>query len=168
MNKILNYQETPLNELVDYIIEKHHGFLKAEMPYLAKLVKTIYRVHGPHHPELAQVYELFNSFKDDLDAHLSKEETIQYPAIRKYLETKSEEDLNNAVNEIDELINEHINSVDILSQLRKVTQNYIIPDDVCPTFELTYQKIQNIEMDLFEHIQIENNVLFPRLRELLN
>lgn len=165
MNKNLN--DAPLNELVDHIIEKHHGYLKGELPYLGKLVKTIYRVHGEHHPELAQVYELFNGLKADLDSHLSKEETLQYPAIKKYLETKSEEDLKKAINIIDELIKEHIDSVEILSQLRKVTKNYIIPDDVCPTFEMTYQKIQDVEADLFEHIQLENNILFPKLRELL-
>lgn len=163
----MNWNDAPLNELIDYIFKKHHGYLKEELPYLGKLVKTIYRVHGGHHPELTQVFELFNSLKADLDSHLSKEGTLQYPVIEKYLESKSKEDLKKAINIIDELVNEHIESVEILSELRKVTRNYVIPDDVCPTFELTYQKIQELEADLFEHIQLENNILFPRLRELL-
>ncbi len=167
MNQITNWQDAPLNDLVEHIIEKHHGYLKGELPYLGKLVKTIYRVHGENHPELTQVYELFNNLKADLESHLSKEENLQYPAIKKYLESNLEEDLKRAINIIDELTIEHVDSAEILSELRKVTKNYVIPDDVCPTFELTYQKIQEVEADFFEHIQLENNILFPRLRELL-
>jgi len=72
-----------------------------------------------------------------------------------------------AINTIGELKKEHIFLSDILNELKIVTDDYKIPEDVCGTFELTYQKLQVLESDLTRHIYFENNILFPRLIELM-
>lgn len=165
-SKDTNWQESPIDELVDYIINKHHAYLWDELPKISKLSTTILKVHGQSHPELSKVHKLFSTLKMELEEHLSKEETMQYPAIKEYIKTKSYGDLEKAIDVIDELEKEHTGAGDILKELRKVTNDYKIPDDVCPTFELTYAKLQEMESDLFKHIHLENNILFPRLREL--
>ncbi|CAK7029318.1 iron-sulfur cluster repair di-iron protein [Tissierella sp.] len=165
-SKDINWQEAPISELVEYIINKHHAYLWDELPRISKLTTTILKVHGQSHPELSKVHKLFNTLKMELEEHLNKEETMQYPAIREYARTKSYADLERAINIINELEKEHTGAGDILKELRIVTDDYKIPDDVCPTFELTYEKLQEMESDLFKHIHLENNILFPRLREL--
>jgi regulator of cell morphogenesis and NO signaling len=162
-----DWTTAPLDELVEHILNKHHAYLWDEMPKIAKLAMTIMKVHGEHHPELIKVHKLFRTVQMELEEHLTKEETLQYPAINRFLETNSKEDLEKAVNIIDELEKEHTNAGDILKELREITKDYLIPDDVCGTFELTYQKLQEMESDLFQHIHLENNILFPRLRGLL-
>ena len=161
-----NWPEAPLEELVDHIINKHHAYLWAEMPRISELATIILRVHGEHHPELSKVHKLFNTIKMELESHLTKEETTQYPAIREYVKSKSEEDLIKAIKIIKELEEEHTGAGDILKELRVVTNDYAIPADVCGTFELTYVKLQEMESDIFQHIHLENNILFPRLYEL--
>lgn len=165
-SKETDWQSAPIDELVDYILNKHHGYLWDELPKISKLSTTILKVHGAHHPELSRVHKLFSTLKMELEEHLTKEETLQYPAIREYLKTKSNNDLEKAIDIIEELEKEHTGAGDILKELRVVTEDYKIPDDVCPTFELTYTKLQELESDLFRHIHLENNILFPRLREL--
>lgn len=166
-SKDRDWNKAPLDELVEHIINTHHGYLWDELPRLSQLSTTILKVHGEHHPELFKVHRLFSSLKAELEEHLTKEEALQYPAIREYVKTKSQEDLKKAIDIIDELEEEHSNAGDILKELRIVTKDYEIPDDVCPTFELVYQKLQEVEKDLFQHIHLENNILFPRLRKLL-
>lgn len=158
-----NWREANLDEFVDHIVNKHHGYLWKELPEIGRLTTLILKVHGVHHPELSKVHKLFHTIKMDLEGHLTKEETLQYPAIRKYIESKSKEDLDEAVKIIKELEDEHTEAGNILKELRVVTNDYEIPDDVCGTFEMTYQKLQEMESDLFEHIHLENNILFPRL-----
>ncbi|MBU5312696.1 iron-sulfur cluster repair di-iron protein [Tissierella carlieri] len=165
-SKDINWQEAPIIELVEYIINKHHAYLWDELPRISKLTTTILKVHGQSHPELSKVHKLFNTLKMELEEHLNKEETMQYPAVREYARTKSYADLERAINIINELEKEHTGAGDILKELRIVTDDYKIPDDVCPTFELTYEKLQEMESDLFKHIHLENNILFPRLRQL--
>ncbi len=102
----------------------------------------------------------------ELEDHLTKEETIQYPAIKEYEKTKSLNDLKKAVDIINDLESEHTNAGDILKELRTITNDFTMPEGGCETFELTYQKFHEMESDIFQHIHLENNILFPRLREL--
>lgn len=161
-----NWVEAETSEIIEQILNKHHAYLWSELPVIGRLSTTILRVHGAHHPELSKVHKLFNTLKMELEDHLTKEETIQYPAIKEYEKTKSKEDLKKSVDIINELETEHTGAGDILKELRVVTHDYSIPEDVCETFELTYKKLQELESDIFQHIHLENNILFPRLRDL--
>lgn len=163
-----NWKEASTEELIDQIINKHHAYLWTALPQISKLTTLILRVHGANHPELSKVHKLFHTLKMELELHLAKEETIQYPAIKKYLESNSETDLNEAIKVINELEEEHTEAGNILKELRIVTNDYKIPADVCETFEATYANLKEMENDLFQHIHLENNILFPRLLGLKN
>ena len=163
-----DWREASTEEIVEQILYKHHAYLWAELPKIGRLVITILKVHGANHPELSKVHRLFNTVNIELESHLVKEETIQYPAIREYLDSNDEADLDKAIKIIDELKEEHAGAGNIMKELRIVTDDYKIPSDVCVTFESTYAKLQEMEDDLFQHIHLENNVLFPRLLRLKN
>ena len=58
--------------------------------------------------------------------------------------------------------NEHDSAGDILKELRKITHDYSVPKDGCSTYFKTFDKLQELEADLFQHIHLENNILFKR------
>ncbi|WP_026889558.1 iron-sulfur cluster repair di-iron protein [Clostridium beijerinckii] len=161
-----NWVEAPFDELVDHIVNVHHGYLYENLPKISELTTKILRVHGGNHPELSKVHKLFHTVKMELEAHLIEEETIQYPAIKEYLRSNSEVELDKAINIINQLQDEHTGAGDILKELRKVTNDYKAPSDGCNTYKLTYAKLEEMESDIFQHIHLENNILFPRLYEL--
>ncbi|NLM73985.1 MAG: iron-sulfur cluster repair di-iron protein [Clostridiaceae bacterium] len=161
-----NWQEAPLGELVEHILNKHHAFMWAELPNISELTTKILRVHGTHHPELFKVHKLFHMLKMELESHLTKEEEIQYPAISKFEKSGNKDDLKEAVRIIKELEDEHTGAGDILKELRVITNDYAVPADGCTTYRLTYDKLREMESDLFQHIHLENNILFPRLFEM--
>ncbi|WP_335618206.1 hemerythrin domain-containing protein [Clostridium saccharobutylicum] len=163
-----NWVEAPLDELVDQIVNVHHAYLYENLPKISELTTKILRVHGEKHPELSRVHKLFHTVKMELEAHLIEEETIQYPAINAYLRSNSEADLDKAINIINQLQDEHIGAGNILKELREVTNDYDLPSNACTTYRLTYSKLQEMEADIFKHIHLESNILFPRLYELKN
>ncbi len=179
INELYDYQQANINvpdkdwreattgELVDHILDTHHAYLWSELPKISEYVTKILRVHGEHHPELIQVHKLFHMVKLELEEHLVKEETIQYPAIFKYLESNKSGDLEKAVKVIAELEVEHTAAGNVLKELREVTKDYQVPDDGCRSYELTYMKLKEMESDIFQHIHLENNILFPRLEGLI-
>ena len=57
---------------------------------------------------------------------------------------------------------EHESAGEVLVQIRKVTGDYALPDDACPTFRALYEELERMEEDLHQHIHLENNILFPR------
>ncbi|MEW9096626.1 MAG: iron-sulfur cluster repair di-iron protein [Clostridiaceae bacterium] len=161
----VNWLNISYNDLIDYIVNKHHGFLNEELPIVSELTTKILRVHGENHPELSKVYKLFHNLKMELEEHLIKEEEIVFPLIEKYEKEGSKEALDKAIKIIEELEAEHTGAGDILKELRKITHNYEIPKDGCNTYKYTYDKLQEIELDLFNHIHLENNIMFPRLKK---
>ncbi|AIY81688.1 iron-sulfur cluster repair di-iron protein [Clostridium botulinum] len=165
-SKDRNWVEAPLDELVDQIVNVHHAYLYENLPKISELIIKILRVHGEKHPELSRVHKLFHTIKMELEAHLIEEETIQYPSINAYLRSNSETDLDKAINIINQLQDEHIGAGNILKELREITNDYDIPSNVCTTYRLTYSKLQEMESDMFQHIHLESNILFPRLYEL--
>ncbi|KAF0091994.1 MAG: hypothetical protein FD141_178 [Fusobacteria bacterium] len=165
-NSDKDWREVPTGDLVEHILDTHHAYLWSELPKISEYVTKILRVHGEHHPELTQVHKLFHLVKMELEEHLVKEETIQYPAIFKYLENNELVDLEKAVNLVAELEAEHTAAGDVLKELRAVTKDFQVPDDACRSYDLTYLKLKEMESDIFQHIHLENNILFPRLEAL--
>lgn len=158
-----DWREVAYPELIDHIVNKHHGYLGIELPLLSDFVTKILRVHGPAHPELSTLHRLFHQFKMELDRHMIDEETIVFPKIKEYAQTRSKEALNQAVDAIEQLEAEHTAAGELLRQMREVTNNYTLPDGACRTYTLTFQKLEELEADMFQHIHLENNILFPRL-----
>jgi len=161
----IDWQNSTLSELIDYIVNKHHAYLQENLPRVSELSNTILRVHGINHQELSKIHKLFHSLKTELEQHLIKEEEILFPLIKKYEENPSAEQLDKAFSVINELEEEHEDAGDVLKELRIVSKDYVVPDDGCNTYQLTYQLLEGLESDLFQHIHLENNILFPRLEK---
>jgi len=150
-------------QLINHIVNRHHKFLQAELPVLSEFVTKVYRVHGSRQPELAEVYRRFHEMKMELDEHLIAEEELLFPLLLAYGENPTEDRRMRAAARVDELESDHRSVGDILRELRYLTADYTLPEGACKTYQLTYHKLQELESDLFEHIHLENNILFPRV-----
>lgn len=158
-----DFRKMSPSELVDYIVNTHHVFVKAILPELSELTTKILRVHGTNHGELFKVHKLFNTLKTELEQHLIKEEELLFPMIKAYDKEPSKELLNRIDTLAKETEDEHESAGSVLKELRKVTEGYKVPKDGCSTFHLTYNKLEELEADLFQHIHLENNILFKEI-----
>lgn len=160
-----DWDQASCEDIIDIIIQKHHQFLQEELPALSPYVTKVFRVHGQHHPHLKEVHSLFHELKTELEQHTIKEETEVFPAIieaeRKNVETASAELLEH----IKHLEDEHDHAGDIIKKLREITNDFTPPEGACGTYQLVYRRLAGIEDDLFKHIHLENNILFPKAKE---
>jgi len=46
--------------------------------------------------------------------------------------------------------------------LRKITDDDTLPADACNSYTDVFEKHEEFENDLFKHIHLENNILFPK------
>ena len=67
---------------------------------------------------------------------------------------------------IDSLEDEHIRTGTIFKRISVLTNNYKIPENACNSFKVLYIKLQQFEEELYKHIHIENNILFPKAKKL--
>ncbi len=163
-----NWLEASLTELCDHIEQTHHAYLKSELPRLSELIDKVVAAHGESHPELLAVQQVFAALQAELEPHLMKEERILFPAIR-ILEQPGPAPafpFGTVANPIRMMEHEHDVAGSALKQLRKITNDYTLPDDACSAYQALYQALQALELDLHEHIHKENNILFPRAEAL--
>ncbi|WP_216830957.1 iron-sulfur cluster repair di-iron protein [Alkalihalobacterium elongatum] len=160
---IITLEEMTNGELIDHIISTHHDYLNELLPELSRFTTKVLRVHGSHSPELAKIHKLFHTLKTELEQHTIDEEMNVFPLIKAYDENPTSELMNKLSVKIEELESEHEGAGDLLRQLREVTSDYKAPEWACMTYQLTFQKLEGLESDLFEHIHLENNILFPRV-----
>ena len=159
----IDWREQSLTDLVDHIINTHHLYLQREMPQISDYVTKILRVHGVAHSELTKVHKLFHLLKLELEQHLIKEEEILFPLIKEYEKKPTNQNLEKIQSVTNDIENEHEQAGDIIKELRKITNQYVLPADACTSFRLAYQKLEEMESDIFQHIHLENNILHPRL-----
>ncbi|MBU9714816.1 iron-sulfur cluster repair di-iron protein [Evansella tamaricis] len=159
----LDWTKEPFTSLMDHILRRHHGYLVEELPDLSFYVTKIFRVHGMSHPELGELHQLFHQLKMELEQHMIKEEQVIFPAIRHYENTKTSTDKTVALSRIHELESEHEEAGFLLKQIRHITNDFTLPPGACTTYRMTFKRLEELESDMFQHVHLENNILFPRL-----
>jgi regulator of cell morphogenesis and NO signaling len=160
-----DWQTATLDELMAHIVDVHHTFMHREVPRIADMMARVVRAHGPNHGDVLQpLADTFAALREEIEAHLVDEEERTFPLIRRLIAGQRDPQTAEAVRELEQ---EHDAAGEALARMREVTHNYQVPADACPTFCGLYDALQELERDLHRHIHLENNILFPRTRQVL-
>lgn len=149
------------------IVDTHHAYMWEEMPRLQALVDKVNTVHGDRHPELARVRAAYTEAVAALDPHMTTEERVVFPAISRLEKTGAPlAAFGSFAKPIEELRAEHDAVGALFKEIRTITDGYAAPDDACNSYRAMLKGLEEMELDLHEHIHLENNVLFPRVLKL--
>ncbi|MGZ9584351.1 iron-sulfur cluster repair di-iron protein [Paenibacillus marinisediminis] len=154
-------------ELIRYIQQKHHAFLREELPQLTPYITKVARVHGEYHPHLLRVQELFTALKQELLEHTEEEDQVVFPLLLQYVNHPEQATREQLMPYLLGLEDDHDGAGNLLKELRDITHDYEPPADACGTYRLVYQRLSLLEQDTFEHIHLENHVLFEQVRSIL-
>ena len=165
------YDNMSLAQLADYIVMTHHSYVKKEMPAILGYLQKVVAKHGEHHPEMVKVFELFAAVKEEMDHHMQKEEQILFPRIKeieKQLAEGRELIINSTylLSPINLMEQEHDHAGSMLAEIRHLTNDYNPPADACTTYRLSFASLHAFELDLHQHVHLENNILFPKAMQL--
>lgn len=163
-----DWTRATLSALIAHILQKHHAYLRNELPRLAKMVAKVHDVHGERHPELAEVRQTYDGLHAELASHMMKEEQILFPLIEAMESSQSLEasHCGSVNNPISMMEHEHDSAGAALARLRSLTGDFTPPEDACNTYRVLLDGLAELEADLHRHIHKENNILFPRASEL--
>lgn len=166
------FDDWNLDFLIDYIINNHHTYVAKMIPVISEHTRKIASVHGENHPELIRVAESFDRVYKDLKQHMMKEEQILFPFVKQLVKAKNNGSnteppfFGTVKNPIGMMEAEHQAAGDELHEIRRLTNNYEIPNDACNTYRATMQELKDFEEDLHKHVYLENYVLFPKAVDL--
>jgi regulator of cell morphogenesis and NO signaling len=168
-----DYDKMSLTELSNYIVTTHHKYVKHEMPLIFSYMEKVAAKHGEKHPEMLQVLDTFAELKKEMIEHMQKEEVILFPGIRMIeIQTLTNGEIEGNLSYVESTITmmeqEHEHAGDLLKQIRDLTNNYTLPVEACTTYRLSFAALQAFEIDLHQHVHLENNILFPKAIKLFS
>ena len=161
-NQTKKEAELASDALADQIEAKHHRYMRENLPIISELMDVVMQAHGVNHPELFKLHSAYSGLRGEIEQHLVKEEILLFPHYHQHQHANHTKKTKQLDNIIGELRQEHENAGAALKRMRQITHDYQLPDDACTTFELLYNKLKALEEDLFQHIHLENNILFNR------
>jgi regulator of cell morphogenesis and NO signaling len=143
-----------LAELTEHIEQRYHAALRRDMPSLIEAARKVERVHAAKPAVPAGLSDQLRAFWDEMQRHMSKEESVLFPMIRRGARGEA------VFTPIRVLEAEHDDHGRQLERVRELTTDLVAPPHACATWRALYDGLVRIEADLMQHVHLENHVLF--------
>lgn len=170
----LNYNDWNLDFLADFIVNKHHTYVKKYMPEIERYAAKVTQVHGSNHPELHEINALVQKVSKEMYEHMVEEENVLFPMIKEIVKahntgTKLISTMDKSFGQmIEGTIEEHESVGNDVDKIREISNNFELPSDACTSYKLLYKMLDEFEDDLHIHVHLENNILFPKAEKMEN
>lgn len=171
-NRPPQFADWEADALTRHIVVEHHGYVRSALPTIAAHARKLAKVHGPAHPALVEVADIFDEVSDEMTSHMMKEEQILFPYIDQLAATRRSGlrpfpapfgDIGNPIRMMEM---EHESAGGAMARIRALTNGYTPPEEGCMTWRVTMKELEAFELDLHAHVHLENNILFPKARAL--
>jgi regulator of cell morphogenesis and NO signaling len=169
----LPYNDWNLDFLADYIVNTHHSYVTKSIPDIRNYAAKVAKVHGDNHPELLRINQLAQEVCDEMSSHMVKEETVLFPYVKELVAAKKNGNakvkfggLDTVETPINMMEMEHEVVGNNMDEIRKISNNYEVPEDGCASYSFLFKTLDEFENDLHIHVHLENNILFPKALEL--
>ncbi len=157
-----------LTRLIQHIVRTHHQRVRQELPRFVELSQRVATKHGERAPHFKTVAALIEQLRNEMFAHLAKEELMLFPHIAR-LEEAAEDSLavltacfRSVAQPISVMLKEHDSAEDVVAQVRELTNGFETPSWACPRNSAFHSGFAAFEKDLRQHVHVENDLLFPR------
>jgi len=160
-------EKLEVGELIDYIVERHHGFTRREIGRLRLLMERVCHKHVQQYPELYDLKLLFNALCDDITTHMRREEFHLFPYIKNVQRAHETNaylpfpKFGTVSTPVRIMMADHDTVADFMDEMRGITDNFSPPRGACLNLMTLYAGFTALEKDLYKHVHLENNILFP-------
>jgi regulator of cell morphogenesis and NO signaling len=155
-----DWASASVDELVDHIVDVHHARLKEDLPRLSQLLANTARAHAGQDARLVEVSSTFATLRSELESHMATEENEAFPAFRAAARGSS-------FVLVDALEHDHAEVGRLLGLLSGLTNGFDQRRAFCGTHRAALDGLRELTLDLHQHVHEENNILFPRVRALV-
>lgn len=166
-----------LAQLIQHIVRVHHQYIRQELPRLENLARKIAIKHGERAPEFKRIAAVVTELRQDLLAHLEKEENVLFPYIAQMDQepliafTPPQACFRSVTHPVFMMVQEHELALLLSAELEQLTQGFTPTDWACTNQVGFIGGLREFSEDLNRHVHLENTLLFPRavaLEDALN
>lgn len=175
----LDFTEWDVDFLINYLINIHHRYLKKSLPETQQILNEFAKEHIKKFPYLVELEKQFDLLAAQLLSSMKREEEVLFPYIRqiayahKHRESYAALFVRTLRKPVEEtMFRGHETVSDIILSIRKLTNTYTTPENVCISHKVVIAKLKELDNDLMQHLYLEQSVLFPEAmtieKEVLN
>lgn len=157
----IKFNEMPSSELVKYLIDVQHPYLKKALSTFALCRKTIIETYTAE-PGSKVLADLIQKASDLISTHLERDEEVLFMQIGELSLNKPIDGLPSLLKDIKK---QHHSIERLFSKLRILSHDYTAPAEASAVLRLCYAQLFNFEQDFLKHIFLEEDILFPKLLE---
>ncbi len=161
----------PIELVVGYLKKKHRYFVRQALPFLSSMVDGI-ELGSEHKSLMTDMRLMFPLFVDDFIHHIHEEEDTLFRRINLLRDIDASMlPLTDAIQvfalpSIAIMAADHEAHDDEMEGIRKLTNDYRIPESTTVSMKVLFHELQQLEKELIIHAKIENDLLFPKAIEL--
>lgn len=168
-----NFYKWTLAPLMDHIINVHHRYIRDNAMILMDFSHKVAGHFGKEQPELQKLETRIHVAIETLMSHMDREERVLFPAIRQLAALERSPQVTDKApfkfipQALAQMQLEHCSFREDLLSFRRHTRNYDLPEGVCNSYAFLINKLKEFEGNLKQHMDLENNILFPKSIALL-
>ena len=170
VSTVLPFDQWPLDFVADYIVHVHHTYLRQNLPALGTHLAHFIAEHQKKFPWLTELEQHFKRLHAQMLLLMIQEEESIFPYIKQMNRAYTSNDalaglytrtLHKPVEKVIE--QEHVLVMDVLQQMRELTNNYTLPANACRSHYVVFMKLRELDNDLVQHLFLEKSILLPRV-----
>ncbi len=160
-------QKFPASMLIDYLQKTHQYYLEVKIPEIEAYIQSLIEDVAIEANHLYLLKDFFDNYKNELVAHINKEEQRVYPyalSLEKMLAKKNPLPVDEAVREsysIHEYEEDHDDVESKLFDLKNIIIKYLPSPVESKKFNIILHELFELEKDLNNHGHIEDLILIP-------
>ena len=161
-----DWQQASLTSLIEHIVGYYHASLRLQLPRLTELAQEA-AAKGNNKRKIAELLELWQTFRQDLEMHLHKEEMVLFPAIVR-METGQGGCAGmfgcggGIERPVAVMLREHDDARLALKDMRFITDDFTTALGSESACRELLESLSRLEVEMDQHIHKENKILFPR------
>lgn len=168
-------EDMDLELLINSINGQHHDNEAETLAAIHQAIRHLLAgspAGAAHRERLCCIDKEFGELKEKLLSHCEKEDKVLFPQIRRLLVLQKEKAIifQAAVSKTAGLIKtlelEHIQSVSTLKNIKGMLRELETAPEVLQEYHQLMKEFNIFEADFHMHIHIENNVLFPKIKDM--
>ena len=144
-------------QLIAHIVNKHHAYLRENLPLIQTLAAKVSRVHGEHNLKLRVLAAVVEELAETLLPHLEEEERRLFVALDTPRSDPAEIE-----SQLAAMRDEHLGVAGLLAHLHDTTDEFTLPPWACNSYRTLFRELMALESDIMTHVHLENHVLAPR------
>jgi regulator of cell morphogenesis and NO signaling len=171
-NPVIDFYHLHSGEIIHYISSKDHEQIRQSVRLCEKLFLDLGEQQNETAAMLLKAQQCFKKLSKVLDEHLNKEDKILFPYALEFLKPqKAGEPLPVKLsvgllkNPLQSMNKEHELLMELLMSLRRGMGNYCCGNHSSSKMRLLCSELFILEQSLFWHFFLQENILYPKLRQ---